>query len=265
MDRINSGLRVGASGAVTSTAVRTVLAQRVTGGEAIRSWNGVLRRWGSPAPGPGESIGLRVHRRPVIFATCRMRPSTRSASNGVAPRRSAPSARIRRGLDSWAELPLSEAWAEAARVLPMIRGVGPWTESVVRGSVLGDPDAVVVGDLHIPHEVCHKLEGTDRGSDERMLELLAPYAGHRGRAQRLVLRAPGRAPRRAPRYVPLPIAAHVVPRSEPTKAKPSRRRPTEAIENWCLCPQAGHRKITTLRASSSPQADRRTTESWATR
>jgi 3-methyladenine DNA glycosylase/8-oxoguanine DNA glycosylase len=206
MDRIHAGLRCGASGAVTMTAVRTVLAQRVTGGEAIRSWNGVLRRWGSRAPGPGERMGLRVPPSPqelhrLSYAAFHPLGVERGRAETV---RAVCSHAAR--LDAWAEMQPQNAWAEAARVLPLIRGVGPWTESVVRGSALGDPDAVVVGDLHIPHEVCHALEGTDRGSDERMLELLEPFSGHRGRAQRLVLRAPGRAPRRAPRYNPLPIA-----------------------------------------------------------
>jgi 3-methyladenine DNA glycosylase/8-oxoguanine DNA glycosylase len=206
MDRTHAGLRCGASGSVTMTTVRTVLAQRVTGGEAIRSWNGLLRRWGSPAPGPGERMGLRVPPSPrdlrrLSYAEFHPLGVERGRAETI---RAVCSHAAR--LDSWYELPPTDGWAEASRVLPMIRGVGPWTESVVRGVALGDPDAVVVGDLHIPHEVCHRLEGTDRGSDERMLELLAPFAGHRGRAQRLVLRAPGRAPRRGPRYSPLPIA-----------------------------------------------------------
>ncbi len=76
----------------------------------------------------------------------------------------------------------------------------------MRGGALGDPDAVVVGDLHIPHQVCHTLEGTDRGSDERMLELLEPFAGHRRRVQRLVLARPVRRRDLGPRDRPLPIA-----------------------------------------------------------
>ena len=62
----------------------------------------------------------------------------------------------------------------------------------------GDPDAVIVGDYHLPHVVCLALTGRD-GDDDRMLELLEPYRGHRARAQRLIaLSGVGRA-RRAPR------------------------------------------------------------------
>ena len=72
----------------------------------------------------------------------------------------------------------------------------------------GRPDAVLLGDLHVPHTVCHALAGEDRGSDERMLELLAPWAGHRGRVVRLVTGAGRGAPRRGPRYTPIPIARY---------------------------------------------------------
>jgi 3-methyladenine DNA glycosylase/8-oxoguanine DNA glycosylase len=46
---------------------------------------------------------------------------------------------------------------------------------------------VAVGDLHLPHIVSWTLAGERRGSDERMLELLEPYRGHRGRVIRLLL------------------------------------------------------------------------------
>jgi 3-methyladenine DNA glycosylase/8-oxoguanine DNA glycosylase len=206
MDRLHAGVRIGSSGSVTTTAIATVLGQRVTGGESVRSWRGLVRRWGEPAPGPAGAEGLMVPPRPRDLAQL---PYAAFHPLGVERGRAqtiralcSHSAR----LESWSVLPRPDAWREATRVLLLIRGVGPWTESIVRGTALGDPDAVVVGDLHIPHHVCHAMEGTDRGSDERMLELLAPFAGHRGRAQRLVLRAPGGAPRRAPRYSPLPIA-----------------------------------------------------------
>jgi 3-methyladenine DNA glycosylase/8-oxoguanine DNA glycosylase len=51
---------------------------------------------------------------------------------------------------------------------------------------LGDADAVSVGDYHLPHLTSWALAGEARGSDERMLELLEPYRGHRGRVLRLL-------------------------------------------------------------------------------
>ena len=50
----------------------------------------------------------------------------------------------------------------------------------------GDIDAAIPGDLHLPHLVCYALAGEPEGSDERMMELLAPFAGHRFRIIRLL-------------------------------------------------------------------------------
>jgi 3-methyladenine DNA glycosylase/8-oxoguanine DNA glycosylase len=57
------------------------------------------------------------------------------------------------------------------------------------GFVLGDPDAVPTGDLHLPHQVGWALAGEPRADDARMLDLLAPFAGHRFRLLRLLLAA----------------------------------------------------------------------------
>ena len=67
--------------------------------------------------------------------------------------------------------------------------------------VVGDADAVSVGDFHLKHLVAWALASEPRGTDDRMLELLEPYAGHRGRvciAPRVVRhdRTPSTAPAR---------------------------------------------------------------------
>ncbi len=67
------------------------------------------------------------------------------------------------------------------------------------GVALGDADAVPVGDYHLPNLVSWALAGEPRGTDDRMLELLAPWAGHRGRVLRLLGRGVGHAPRYGPR------------------------------------------------------------------
>lgn len=64
---------------------------------------------------------------------------------------------------------------------------------------MGDPDAVAVGDFHLKNVIVHTLTGRPRGSDEEMLELLAPYAGQRGRVVRLLLQAGASAPKFGPR------------------------------------------------------------------
>jgi len=71
--------------------------------------------------------------------------------------------------------------------LARLPGIGPWTIGMTMGFARGDVDAVVVGDLHLPHLVTATLGG-GRGpaTDERMLELLEPFAGERFRVTRLL-------------------------------------------------------------------------------
>lgn len=97
------------------------------------------------------------------------------------------------------------------RRLRAVPGIGLWTSAETR-LALGDPDAVSVGDLHLPGMVCRALGDAPEGeaSDALMLELLEPYRGQRGRVIRLVGRAVGRGllprgRRRAPRAA---LSAH---------------------------------------------------------
>jgi len=85
------------------------------------------------------------------------------------------------------------------RRLRAIPGVGVWTAAEVAHVALGDPDAVSVGDYHLPNVVAWVLAGESRATDERMLELLEPYRGQRGRVIRLLEAAGIEAPRRGPR------------------------------------------------------------------
>jgi 3-methyladenine DNA glycosylase/8-oxoguanine DNA glycosylase len=73
---------------------------------------------------------------------------------------------------------------------------------------LGDADAVSVGDYHLPNTVAFALAGEARADDERMLELLAPFAGHRGRVVRLIEGSGITAPRRGPRMRLRAVALH---------------------------------------------------------
>jgi len=70
---------------------------------------------------------------------------------------------------------------------------------------LGDVDAVSVGDFHLPHLVAWVMAGQPRGDDERMLALLAPYAGRRALVMRLLETSgrgpPSYGPRLAPRRI----------------------------------------------------------------
>src|SRR4029079_5825019 len=87
----------------------------------------------------------------------------------------------------------------AKRRLRALPGFGPWTSALVAMSAVGDADGVPVGDLHLPSMVTWALAGEPRGTDERMLELLESFAGHRGRVIRLLKSSGIRAPRFGPK------------------------------------------------------------------
>ncbi|MEE2814655.1 MAG: DNA-3-methyladenine glycosylase 2 family protein, partial [Actinomycetota bacterium] len=87
------------------------------------------------------------------------------------------------------------------RVLTSLHGVGVWTSAETRIRSLGDPDAVSVGDYHLAHEVGFALTG-HRTDDDGMLELLAPWSGHRQRIIRLIWASGSREPRRGARLAP---------------------------------------------------------------
>ena len=86
----------------------------------------------------------------------------------------------------------------ADRRLRALPGIGQWTSAEVRQRACGDADAVSVGDYHLPAAVGWALAGR-KVDDAGMLDLLAPYAGHRYRAARLVELSGVRPPRRGPR------------------------------------------------------------------
>lgn len=71
--------------------------------------------------------------------------------------------------------------------LARLPGIGPWTIGMTMGFARGDADAVVVGDLHLPHLVAATL-GQGRGppTDDLLLELLHPFSGQRFRVTRLL-------------------------------------------------------------------------------
>jgi 3-methyladenine DNA glycosylase/8-oxoguanine DNA glycosylase len=73
-----------------------------------------------------------------------------------------------------------------------------WTSAEIRQRSHGDPDAISVGDYHLAHLVGVALTG-HRVDDAGMLELLAPYAGHRYRVTRLIEMSGVEFPRYGPR------------------------------------------------------------------
>ncbi len=199
MHRHADGLRIGRSRAVLEALVPAIIEQRVTGFEARRAFHQLVRRFGEAAPGPG---GLYAQPAPDVLADLGyydLHPMGIERRRADAIRRA--SAHAGR-LQDLAELPPAQA-QERLRAIP---GVGVWTAAEVALAALGDPDAVSVGDYHLKNQVGWALAGEARATDERMLELLEPFRGHRGRVCRLIEMSGPRAPRRGPRLAPQPIA-----------------------------------------------------------
>jgi 3-methyladenine DNA glycosylase/8-oxoguanine DNA glycosylase len=196
--RRHPGWRVPRSGRVTETLVPTVLEQKVTGKEARASWRRLVVAYGEPAPGPAPA-GLQVFPEPAVWARI---PSWTWHRAGVGPERS----RTLVGATARAaalERTLELSRLDAERALRSLPGIGAWTVAEVRQRAYGDADAVSVGDFHLAGQVVYALTGEMGGDDARMLELLAPYEGHRYRVVRMVELAGVAQPRRAPRYPPL--------------------------------------------------------------
>jgi len=192
------GLRIGRTGAVLEALLPAILEQKVTGDEARRAYRALVRAHGEGAPGPA---GLRLPPAPAVLAAL---PYYAFHPLGIERRR----AELIRGVAREASR-LESLAADCAgpagdptRLYAALRsfaGIGPWTTAEVGIRALGDADAVSVGDFHLPSLVAWALAGERRGTDERMLELLEPYRGQRGRVLRLLeLGTPGPA-RRGPR------------------------------------------------------------------
>jgi 3-methyladenine DNA glycosylase/8-oxoguanine DNA glycosylase len=187
------GARVGRSGRVLEALIPAILEQKVVGAEARRAWHYLLRRFGQPAPGPAP-VGMRVA--PDAGTWARI-PSWEWHRAGVEPVRAATIAGAARAAVRLEEITAMAA-ADADRRLRSLPGVGPWTSAEVRQRACGDADAVSVGDYNLPAAVGWALAG-QVVDDAGMLALLAPYAGHRYRATRLIELSGARPPRRGPR------------------------------------------------------------------
>ena len=188
-----ASLRTPRTELVLESLVPAVLEQKVTGVEARRGWAWLLRRFGEPAPGPAPA-GMFV---PPGARTWRSVPSWDWHHAGVGPQRSrtvVAAAAVAGRLEE----AVGMSHPDAERRLTALPGVGVWTAAEVHQRALGDPDAVSVGDFHLAGFVGWALVGGPL-DDDGMLEVLAPYAGHRYRVIRLLELSGAAKPRFAPR------------------------------------------------------------------
>ena len=180
--RRGKGIRLPSSPWVFDGLVEYILQQRVTFRDAARAHRRLVEARGAVAPGPP---GLLLPLAPTDWRHLADDELRRAGVDGQRARALRAAARAARLVDSAPALDREAA----RRILAAVPGCGPWTVEITMGFVLGDADAVPVGDLHLPHEVGWALAGEPRADDRRMLELLEPFRGQRFRLLRLLLAA----------------------------------------------------------------------------
>jgi 3-methyladenine DNA glycosylase/8-oxoguanine DNA glycosylase len=194
--RLRPGLRITRTRRVGEALLWTICGQKVTGKEARRSYEGIVRRWGERAPDP-KVVGaprLCVQPDPERLST---QPAAAFHRLGLERRRAETILRAASAAGRLEEAASLDH--EAARYrLRAVAGVGAWSSAEVALVALGDADAVSIGDYHLPNQVSWAFTGERTGDDARMLELLEPFRPHRGRVLRL-LGAVGGPPRHGPR------------------------------------------------------------------
>ena len=192
--RRRSAYRMTRTNSIWEHIITTVLGQKVPVASAARSWQGILSRWGEAPPGPAPPL-LILGPHPDSIAEL----AYHEFHNFHVERKRAQVlisvARRWRTL----ERVLDVAPEEARRRLESIRGIGPWTSSIVTQLAFGDPDAVIVGDYRLPGLIAWNFAGERTADDARMLELLEPYRGQRARVQALIKFGGEKPPRRGPK------------------------------------------------------------------
>ncbi len=182
--------------AVFEALFPSVLEQKVTGKEARSSYAHLARVFGELAPRPASGGPvLLLPPSPMAVANA---PSAVFHQANVELKRSNT---IRRAasyagrLEEAAELGI----ANARLVLSKLPGIGEWTIAEIAKIALGDSDAVSVGDYHLKNLVSWNLAGKPRGTDQEMLDLLAPFKPFRGRVIQLLQLGGMSPPRFGPR------------------------------------------------------------------
>ncbi len=175
-----------------------IIQQRVTTIDAASNWTQLVRELGTDAPGPVE---LRV---PPTTDTLGRMHYTQFHRFGIERQRAEHLRTAARIADRFADA-VDRPFAEIEPKLAAVPGIGPWTRSCLAMHTWGDADTVIVGDDGIPSMMTWFLAREERGDDPRMLALLEPYRGHRGRVLQLAFASGDKPPRRHHRYARNPI------------------------------------------------------------
>jgi 3-methyladenine DNA glycosylase/8-oxoguanine DNA glycosylase len=157
-----------------------ILQQRIRTVDAMRDWRRIAQRWGTRV-----TIGhLELHAFPPAEILSKI-PNHELRALDIDAQRTGTLLRFARE-SCFVPLKPAASFSRLRDQLLRVPGIGPWTTETVLGYGAGDTDAAIPGDLHLPHIICYALAGENPGTDERMMELLEPFRGHRFRIIRLL-------------------------------------------------------------------------------
>lgn len=191
------GWRVPRTTLVFESLVPAIIEQKVTGQEAFAGFRQLVLRWGESAPGPGADLGLRVQPEVNVMRSI---PSWEWLQLGISPHRADTIVTALLRAQRLAEIPQLTLRQAISRLLT-VPGIGVWTAAETAQRALGDADAVSFGDYHVAKNIGWALTGQEV-DDQGLVDLLAPYAPHRYRVQRLLQLAGQQRPRHGARMAP---------------------------------------------------------------
>ena len=184
--RTRSQVRLIRTGLVLQALIPAILEQKVTTLSAYTAWRRLVRKYGTPAPGPAwMPKDLYVLPEARVWTLIPSWEWRRAEVDGKRAESIIRACRRASAIERLADATVDEASAK----LQTIPGIGPWTAAETLQRSHGAADLVSVGDLHLPRIICGILaDPGDRAYDDaKMLQLLAPFAPHRQRAVRLLL------------------------------------------------------------------------------
>jgi len=180
LHRMLPGLRVVRVPWLYDMTCSAILQQRIRTVDAMRDWRRITQRYGANAP-----LGLWAFPTAEVLVAV---PQFELERMGIDAKRAKALLRFAKEM-RFVSLRPGMDFEQLRQTLLRVVGIGPWTTETVMGYGAGDTDAAIPGDLHLPRIVCYALAGEMRGTDERMMELLEPFRGHRFRIIRLLYAA----------------------------------------------------------------------------
>lgn len=168
-------------------AVRAVLGQGITVAAARTLAGRLVATHGTALAAPSGGV---THLFPSAADLAAADPA---ALPGPAPRRAAITGLARALADDDLRLDPGADRGDANRRLRGIRGIGPWTAAYVAMRALGDPDALLAGDVAVRHALAARGGPTEPGAIAARAERWRPWRSY---ATHHLWAAPGASPPR---------------------------------------------------------------------